>query len=317
MLLTTVSNVMPPHGAPLSLDQWLDAKMASFCPRYSRTAAHTPSYYTKRNKSVSPSDKVLRLWELGQRKLRYGETIQCFVDELYDMVSNVYRDKSVEEIKQKTVKYVILSLTGDEVRRYGHLIDRPLEEVEEILSRDPNLTRTPPVGSRQRTWQPRGGHRSQVTRGPTGHRPHQPSSKQWSNSVHFNKLKPYRPEEEDEDEPLVYCEPLPIDNTVEIAAVEGDDKLGTASLLRGGQSSVGAGGRHLGIQPLVEGQWRAVGAASRDFRLPGVFKFQMGRQSPDSQSPHEVVFLFLEAKQEPMSGQEQPEPSILETPCEH
>ncbi|VDD78832.1 unnamed protein product, partial [Mesocestoides corti] len=56
-------------------------------------------------------------------------------------------------------------------------------------------------------------------------------------TVHFNKLKPYRPEEEDEDEPLVYCEPPPVDNTVEIAAVEVDEKLGTASLLRGGQCS--------------------------------------------------------------------------------
>ncbi|VDD76028.1 unnamed protein product [Mesocestoides corti] len=45
---------------------------------------------TLRDNFVSHSDRSRRLWELDQRKLRYGETVKCYVDELYNMVSNVH-----------------------------------------------------------------------------------------------------------------------------------------------------------------------------------------------------------------------------------
>ncbi|VDD82145.1 unnamed protein product [Mesocestoides corti] len=66
------------------------------------------------------------------------------------MVPNVHRDKSAEVIKLKTVKYVILGLTTDEVRRYGYLIYRPLARVEEILYQDPNLNRNSPIPAYER-----------------------------------------------------------------------------------------------------------------------------------------------------------------------
>ncbi|VDD78593.1 unnamed protein product [Mesocestoides corti] len=53
-------------------------------------------------------------------------------------------------------------------------------------------------------------------------------------TIHFNKLKPYVSSmAETDDERLRYCEPPPVDHTVEIAAVVVDERLGTASVLGG------------------------------------------------------------------------------------
>ncbi|VDD78381.1 unnamed protein product [Mesocestoides corti] len=135
-----------------------------------------------RDTFVDPSDRALRFHELWHRRFRYGETLKGYVGTLYDMVSNVYRGESEEAIKQKTVKHVIMGLTTEEVRRYGYLMDRPLEEVEEILGKDPNLNGASPVSSHQRTWQPRGGQKFQPTRGSTVRRPTQHPPKPQSDS---------------------------------------------------------------------------------------------------------------------------------------
>ncbi|VDD79043.1 unnamed protein product, partial [Mesocestoides corti] len=99
------------------------------------------------------------------------------------MVSRTYRGKSAEAIQRKTVKHVLLSLTAEEVRRYGHLIDRPLAEVEDILSQDPRLTRTSQGGRHQRTWHPPESQRFQSTRGSSRYRPPRPAPRQQYKSV--------------------------------------------------------------------------------------------------------------------------------------
>uniref|UniRef100_A0A5K3FVS7 Retrotrans_gag domain-containing protein n=1 Tax=Mesocestoides corti TaxID=53468 RepID=A0A5K3FVS7_MESCO len=45
---------------------------------------------TLRNTFVNPSERAHRLQDLWRQKLRYGVTVKCYVDELYDMVSNQY-----------------------------------------------------------------------------------------------------------------------------------------------------------------------------------------------------------------------------------
>uniref|UniRef100_A0A5K3FEL9 Pep3_Vps18 domain-containing protein n=1 Tax=Mesocestoides corti TaxID=53468 RepID=A0A5K3FEL9_MESCO len=95
--------------------------------------------------------------------------------------------------------------------------------------------------------------------------------------------------EEADDESLMYREPLPADNTVEIAAVLADEKLRAASVL--------GGERHAMVATSCD--------RGRDFWLYGVPRALNDAPETESQSAHEFSVSIVTTRNGPTGEHEE------------